>query len=318
MTLPDATAAFIDPVCGMTVDPSKGKSSLEHDGTTYYFCCAGCRDKFAADPQRWLQAKAAPQPASMPADRADRAGGRSEYTCPMHPEVVQIGPGACPICGMALEPKAISLEETENPELADMTRRLWLSALFALPVLLLAMTAMLPAARDDGVERSAGLDRARAGHAGLPVGGVAVLRARRAVDPHGHLNMFTLIGLGVSVAFVYSLVAVAGAGRVSAVVPRRRRRRCAVYFEAAAVIVTLILLGQVLELRARAQTGAAIRKLLGLAPTTARRVRPGGAEEDVPLAAVARGDRLRVRPGEKVPVDGVVRRGRAAPSTSRW
>jgi Cu+-exporting ATPase len=237
------------------------------------------------------------QPLTLRRTSAPRTSApRTEYTCPMHPEVVQIGPGACPICGMALEPKAVSLDEPDNHELHDMSRRLWISAALSVPLLVLAMGEMVPNWVQALLASPVCVWAAWPFH----------VRAVQSVATR-HLNMFTLIGIGVSAAFVYSLVATvllladAGAGLPSGGLP--------VYFEAAAVIVTLVLVGQVLELRARSQTGSAIRKLLGLSPKTARLLSAGGNEEDVPLDQVQPGDRLRVRPGEKIPVDGVVLEG---------
>lgn len=230
-----------------------------------------------------------------------------EYTCPMHPEVVQDGPGSCPKCGMALEPRAVTVDEEENPELVGMERRLWLSALLTLPLFVLAMGEHIPGVSFAGLASARTLDLIE-----LVLATPVVLwgawpffiRGWRSVVTR-NLNMFTLIGLGIGVAYVYSLVAVLFPELFPASF-RDAEGLVAVYFEAAAVITTLVLLGQVLELRARSQTNAAIRALLNLAPKTARRISPHGAEEDVPLETVEVGDRLRVRPGEKVPVDGRV------------
>ena len=300
-----------DPVCGMEVSPETAAAHETWEGRDYYFCSERCRGKFQADPARYARPAGDPvAPAALtPAAEGDRA---VEYTCPMHPEIVQVGPGACPICGMALEPRAPSAtaDATEDPELVDMRRRLVVSAAFTVPLLALAMGAMIPALA---------LEHLVPGHlhnaAELALATPVVLwgawpfftRAWRSVVTR-HLNMFTLIGLGVAVAYGYSVVATLLPGAFPAAL-RGHGGRVPVYFEAAAVIVTLVLVGQVLELRARSQTGAAIRALLDLAPKTARRLRDDGGEEDVALDAVAPGDRLRVRPGEKVPVDGVVLEG---------
>ncbi|HEV8232606.1 MAG TPA: heavy metal translocating P-type ATPase [Thermoanaerobaculia bacterium] len=298
-----------DPVCGMTVSPDT-PHRLEHAGRTYLFCSAGCLSKFKAEPGRYLSAELAAPPDRMPPAPVD---GHVEWTCPMHPQIVRDNPGNCPICGMALEPRTVTLEEQENPELTDMTRRLWVSALLSIPLLAIAMGHLIP---------------------GDPIGRLLPHGARNFVElalaspvvlwggfpffvrfwqslVNRSLNMFTLIGLGVGVAYAYSVVATVAPGLFPASF-RGEMRQVGVYYEAAAFIVTLVLLGQVLELRARSRTGAAIRALLGLAPKTARRIRPDGGEEDVPLTDVRVGDSLRVRPGEKVPVDGAVLEGRSA------
>ncbi len=310
-----------DPVCGMQVDPASPRGgSLVHTHTTYYFCSPGCRAKFAADPDGWLargnRGTGAPQPATRtrrsaargPASRpaAEPASGVT-WTCPMHPEIVRDAPGDCPICGMALEPRTPTAEAVPNPELEDMTQRFWIAAALSLPLLVLAMKPMAPGTAARGPCRW--VELALATPVCLWAGWPFFVRAARSLTTF-RLNMFTLIGLGVAVAYGASVVAVA----LPQVFPPAfldSRGLPPVYFEAAAVIVTLVLLGQVLELRARAETGAAIRKLLGLAPAIAHRLDPGGGggEADVPLAEVVPGDRLRVRPGEKVPVDGVVVEG---------
>ncbi|HEX5107832.1 MAG TPA: heavy metal translocating P-type ATPase [Vicinamibacterales bacterium] len=350
-----------DVVCGMQVDPQKAKATSEWQGTTYYFCCEGCRAKFDANPASFalkpaaqaspirLQrerpatghgathdvpaavAPPAPTRAASPADytcpmdpevRQQGPGAcpkcgmalepvvaepltRTEWTCPMHPEVVRDSPGACPICGMALEPRTVTLED-RNPELDDMTHRFRLSLFLTAPLLLVMVSELLPG---DLVHRSVTPDILRWTQLALtsPVvlwgGWPFFVRAWTSVV-NRHLNMFTLIGLGVGTAYVYSVVvtlipwALPASLRQHGVVP--------VYFEPAAVIVVLVLFGQVLELRARSRTSAAIRSLLALAPTVARRVGAGGVEEEVPLATVRVGDRLRVRPGERIPVDGIV------------
>jgi Cu+-exporting ATPase len=365
----------------MKVDPATSRHSHVHDGVTYYFCCDGCRTKFAAEPVQCLAAaaareakaaqrsaaKAAAQPQSehaghhghghgMPAAqatpaarppaaatpagsytcpmdpevRADAPGacpmcgmaleaplatpapGAVEYVCPMHPEVVQDHPGSCPKCGMALEPRAAAVEEAPNPELADMTRRFWISTALAIPLLTIAMSEMLP-----------GQPLMRALGGGLVwiqllLATPVVLWGAAPFFERGwrslinrHLNMFTLISLGVGIAYGYSLFAAIFPGLFPPTAADSSGR-VPVYFESAAVITALVLLGQVLELRARSHTAGAIRALLGLAPKTARRLRDGGVEEDIALAEVAVGDRLRVRPGERVPTDGVVVEGESA------
>ncbi len=283
-----------DPVCGMTVR-AESPHRHQHAGATYRFCCAGCLAKFAADPERYLQVGERPVPA-----RAAAAGDATRWTCPMHPEIVRPSPGACPICGMGLEPlEPVGPDEPANPELLDMTRRFWVSLALTLPVFALGMLESFPL-----------LQLALASPVVLWGGwpffsrGWLSLRTRR-------LNMFTLIAIGTGAAFAYSALAALFPGAFPAAF-RGMHGQVGVYFEAAAVIVTLVLLGQVLELRARSRAGAAIRALLGLAPRTARRILDDGREEDVPLAQIHVGDRLRVRPGEKVPVDGVVLEGRSA------
>ncbi len=325
----------LDPVCGMEVDPASARFSHEHDGERHVFCSAGCRDKFEADPERYLEKKDPPEapagavyvcpmdpevrqegPGSCPKcgmalePETPSLGTRTEYTCPMHPEVVQDGPGSCPKCGMALEPRTVSVDDEQNPELEDMTRRLTFATALSVPILVLAMGHMLPG---DPISPLVPprwrvlLELALATPVCLWSAQPFYVRAWQSLRNRS-LNMFTLIGLGVSVSYVYSLIAALLPG----IFPdsfRDPHGTVAVYFEAAAVIVALILLGQVLELRARSQTGAAIKALLGLAAKTARRIGPDGEEEDVPLDSVAAGDRLRVRPGEKVPVDGKVLEG---------
>ncbi|MBI3782992.1 MAG: heavy metal translocating P-type ATPase [Deltaproteobacteria bacterium] len=294
----------IDPVCGMRVDPEHPKGgSFDDRGTAYHFCNPRCREKFANDPAAYLSPKQA----------AATASPAGIYTCPMDPEVRQQGPGVCPICGMALEPLEISREEEDNPELIAMTRRFWISSTLALPVFLLSMSEMLPGggARHWLVGRlfscvQLALSTPVVLWGGWPffVRAWVSLRSRR-------FNMFTLIGMGTAAAYGYSVVATL----VPQAFPdsfRGHAGQVDVYFEAAAVIVALVLLGQVLELRARSRTTSAIRALLGLAPKTARRLRRDGSEEDVPLGDVTPGDLLRVRPGEKVPVDGEIVEGSSA------
>ena len=307
-THPDASNRQIDPVCGMTIDPLRNKGgSHEHGGKVYYFCSPGCRTKFVADPGRWLADTPKGMSAAVATPTVPKATDSSaaEWTCPMHPEIVSSGPGACPICGMALEPRTITADEPENHELQDMTHRFWASLALSVPIVAVAMFEMvglLP------------ISMRTAGWIQFVLATPVCLWAAwpfyvRAVDSvrHRSLNMFTLIGMGVSAAYGYSVAAIL----IPGIFPHQMSHEggVAVYFEAAAVVVTLILLGQVLELRARSQTGAAIRKLLGLAPATARLVREDGTEAEVPLPDVVVGDRLRVKPGERVPVDGVVLEG---------
>ncbi len=290
-----------DPVCGMTVDPAKTAHHAEHGGTIYHFCCNGCRTKFEADPTRFLS----PLPREAPP-----APLGSIYTCPMDPEVRQIGPGACPICGMALEPEEVTAEAGPNVELIDMRRRAGWAGAGTLPVVVLAMGADL---WDDRFPLrgpvSNGLQLVLASlvvvWAGWPfiARGWASLRSR-------HLNMFTLVMIGTGVAWAYSVFATLVPGLFPPAF-HTMDGAVGVYFEAAAVITLLVLIGQVLELKARDSTSTAIRGLLDLAPKTARRIAPDGTEADVALDAILVGDRLRLRPGETVPVDGTVESGEA-------
>ena len=311
----DKPPAARDPVCGMSVDPSRAKYQLERDGTTFSFCSAGCLAKYRADPARYAKPHDAVVAPVVAGSAPPVAQGDVEYTCPMHPQIVQQGPGACPICGMALEPKEITAEPSahEHGELADMQRRFALSAALTLPLFFIAMSEMLPG---DPIGHAIGM-RARVwvelalatpvvvwGAWPFFVRAVGSIRRRA-------LNMFTLIGLGTGASFAYSLVAVFAPSLFPAAM-RGHDGQVGVYFEAAAVITTLVLLGQVLELRARGRTGDAIRSLLKLAPKTARRITDEGAEEDVPLTHVRVGDRLRARPGERLPTDGTVLEGRSA------
>ncbi|HKK51026.1 MAG TPA: HAD-IC family P-type ATPase, partial [Myxococcota bacterium] len=291
-----------DPVCGMSVDATSPRR-IEHAGTTYLFCSQRCQSRFSEDPESFLGD-------GRSGVGSETAAGGGPWTCPMDPEIVREEPGSCPICGMALEPTEIRAEEEENPELADMSHRLWISLALTLPVFAIAMIEMFegdPLTARFSPRTLAWVQLVLATPVvlwgGWPffVRGWASLRSR-------HLNMFTLIALGTGTAWGYSVIAT----MLPEIFPpsfRTEAGRVAVYFEASAVIVTLVLLGQVLELRARSRTGAAIRALLGLAPKTARRVHEDGTEEDVPLESVRVGDRLRVRPGEKVPVDGIVLEG---------
>jgi len=335
------TQQLTDPVCGMTVTPG-GEHHFHFEGEDYYFCCAGCREKFGSDPAGYLSgeaqaaaAAAEPVPGALyicpmcPEVEQDHPGScpscgmalevsgpplparRTEYTCPMHPEVVQDEPGDCPICGMALEARSVEVEE-KNEELIDMSRRLKIGTIFALPVFVLAMLAdMAPNLLPSGLSMQTAqwIQFVLATPVVLWCGAPFFARGWLSVKT-GNLNMFTLIAIGVGVAYGYSVAALLIPGAFPAsmqhagVVP--------VYFEAAAVIIALVLLGQVLELRARSQTNAAIKLLLGLAPTTARILTDCGHERDVPLEQVKVGDRLRVRPGEKIPVDGIVTEGDSA------
>ncbi|NMJ39906.1 heavy metal translocating P-type ATPase [Roseomonas sp. JC162] len=287
-----------DPVCGMEVDARATPHHAEHAGHAYHFCSAGCRAKFVAGPDRYVHGAATPL-------KADAVAPGTIYTCPMHPQIRQAGPGNCPICGMALEPEVATGDEAPNPELRDFTRRFWIGLALTLPVVVLEMGGHL-LGLDHLLERGASnwLQLLLATPVVLWAGWPFFARGWRSVVTRS-LNMFTLIALGTGVAWVFSVVATA-APQVFPPTFRGADGSVAVYFEAAAVIVVLVLLGQVLELRARERTGGAIRALLDLAPPVARRIRDDGAEEEVPLAAVAVGDRLRVRPGDKVPLDGEV------------
>jgi Cu+-exporting ATPase len=294
------TPTHVDPVCGMTVEAGREAGTVGHNGKTYLFCSTGCVQKFKADPERFLGGGGAPEPALVA-----KEGERVEYTCPMHPEVIAYKPGPCPICGMALEPKVVTAVQEDDPELRDMQRRFWVCLAFTLPVFFIAMAEMFPGFALDG---SVGtwLQLALA----TPVvlwGGKPFFERGWTSFKSMRLNMFSLIAVGTGLAYGYSVLAVvapsifphtAGAHGVPAL-----------YFEAAAVIVTLVLLGQVLELRARRATSGAIRALLELAPKTARRVETDGSEHDVPLAELRVGDRVRVRPGEKIATDAVVADG---------
>lgn len=294
--------AVRDPVCGMNVDMLSAKHQAVHDGTSYYFCSAGCLAKFQADPDRYLN----PPPEVSAADVPEG----TIWTCPMHPEIRRDRPGQCPICGMALEPLEPNLEEGPNPELIDMSRRFWISAALSVPLLALAMGAELFGWEPLSMRASMWVQLALATPVVLWGGWPFFARFWASLQTR-NLNMFTLIGLGVGVAYAYSFIATA-APQIFPASLKTMGGLVPVYFEAAAVITTLVLLGQVLELRARSATGKAIRALLGLAPKTARRVNADGSEEDVPLEHVHVGDLLRVRPGEKVPVDGQVEEGHSS------
>jgi len=301
----------------MTVDPTKTPHHYELDGATYHFCSAGCLDKFRREPQKFAGAgrpdTALKHPDPRPAPAASTAPEAAIYTCPMHPEILRDGPGSCPICGMALEPRTVVAGEEENPELRDMRRRFWVGAVLSVPVLLLGMSDLYPAWSPARFLSPAALNWVQWLLA-TPVvlwGGWPFFQRGWASIVHRSLNMFTLIALGTGVAYLESLVATLAPGLFPPSF-RGHGGQVPVYYEAAAVITTLVLLGQVLELKARSQTSGAIRALLDLAPPTARRLAAGGGDEEVPLDQVRIGDRLRVRPGEKVPVDGAVLEGRSA------
>src|SRR5437016_1401474 len=296
-------ATVRDPVCGMTVDPATSKHRFDYQGETFHFCSAGCRTKFAADPARYLDKQ-------QPQAEAPQPEGTT-YTCPMHPQIRKIGPGSCPICGMALEPEVASLDTAPNPDLADMTRRFWIGLVLAAPAVVLEMGGHLVGGHgliDPTLSNWIQLVFATpvvlwAGWPFFVRGGQSLLTR--------NLNMFTLIAMGTAVAYGYSLVATV----VPQLFPATFRGHggaVAVYFEAAAVITVLVLLGQVLELRAREATSGAIKALLQLAPKTARRIGDDGADHEVEIDSLAVGDHLRVRPGEKVPVDGVILEGRSS------
>jgi len=331
-------AKVLDPVCGMTIDPAHAAGSSQYGGETIYFCALHCKTKFDADPGAYAgEAKpdagsAAPAGTTYicpmdPEVRKDAPGAcpkcgmavepeltaaatKTEWTCPMHPEIVRDAPGSCPICGMALEPRMVQVEE-DNAELRDMTHRLWISAVFTVPLVAFAMLRHVPGVAgmmpDVLLRWASWIELALAAPVVLWGGWPFFVRAWSSLV-FRHLNMFTLIGAGVAVAFVDSLVATIAPNLFPASF-RDHAGNVGVYYEAAAVIVALVLMGQVMELRARSRTGAAIRALLGLAPKNARRVAADGSEQDVPLDQVHAGDLLRVRPGEKVPVDGVVTEG---------
>jgi P-type Cu+ transporter len=295
-----------DPVCGMSVDPATSKHHLDHDGQTFYFCSAGCQAKFVTDPKKYLETS---RPQAEPF-HADMPEG-TIYTCPMHPEIRQVGPGSCPICGMALEPEVASLDAGPNPELADMTRRFWIGAVLALPPVVLEMGGHL-------VGGHGLLDPALSNWIQLVFATPVVLWAGWPFLVRGwqslvtrNLNMFTLIAMGTGVAYLFSLVGTIAPQSFPETF-RGHGGAVAVYFEAASVITVLVLLGQVLELRAREATSGAIKALLQLAPKTARRIGEDGSDHEVEIDTLMVGDSLRVRPGEKVPVDGVILEGRSA------
>jgi len=300
---PEKYLTATDPVCGMKVDRASARHFLRHEGEKHYFCSAGCKAKFEADPQRYVGAKAPPAP--MPKG--------TQYTCPMHPEIIRDKPGSCPICGMALEPMGVPTgDEGPNPELIDFTRRFWVSAALSVPLLVITMGPMfgLPVREWLGERLASWIELALASPVVL---WAAIPFFRRGWDSilNRSPNMWTLISIGVGTAYLYSLVATL----FPDIFPHQFRGHggtVPVYFEAASVIVALVFLGQVLELRARERTGSAIRALLDLAPKTARRIAVDGSETDVPLDEVHKGDRLRIRPGDSVPVDGTVLEGRSS------
>ena len=304
MTMAAAESALVkDPVCGMAVDPVSAKHKAEHGGSTYHFCSAGCRDKFVAEPARFLAASTGtPPPTPAPSGAI--------YTCPMHPQIRQAGPGNCPICGMTLVPETVTADSGPSPELIDMTRRFWIGLALAVPVVALAMGGHLTNLRMllSPVILN-WIELVLATPVVLWAGWPFFERAWASIKNRS-LNMFTLIAMGAGVSWAYSVVATVAPGLFP---PEFRGMdgAVAIYFEVAAAIIVLVLLGQVLELRAREQTGGAIRALLNLAPKTARRLRADGADEEVGLEAVAINDRLRVRPGEKIPVDGELTEGRS-------
>ena len=298
-----AAGSATDPVCGMSVDPATARHKAEFAGKTYYFCSAGCREKFLAEPRRFVS--------ETPAEAAPSAPAGTIYTCPMHPEIRQAGPGSCPICGMALEPETPAAETGPNPELVDMTRRFWVAVALAVPVAALEMAGHF--ANLDAIvsaQATNWIQLILATPVVLWAGWPFFVRGARSIVSR-NLNMFTLVALGTGVAWTYSVVATV-APQLFPTAFRGMDGAVAIYFEAAAAITALVLLGQVLELGARERTGGAIRALLDLAPKTARRVRPDGSDEDVALERVAVGDRLRVRPGDKVAIDGEILEGRSA------
>ena len=299
---PPPAGKVLDPVCGMTVDPETTAHRAEFDGKPFFFCSAGCRTKFVAEPARYLDGGKTEAPV---------APAGTVYTCPMHPEIRQVGPGSCPICGMALEPELVTAASAPNPELTDFTRRFWIGLALSVPVLALEMGGHLTGLMMSmSGQTSAWIQFALATPVVLWSGWPFFERGARSLVTR-HLNMFTLIAMGVGVAWIYSVVATV-APHLFPPAFRRADGSVPIYFEAAAVITVLVLLGQVLELRAREQTSGAIRALLDLAPKTARRVRADRTDEEVGLDQILVGDNLRVRPGEKVPVDGELVEGRVA------
>ena len=298
----DTATTARDPVCGMTVDPATSKHRFDYRGETFHFCSAGCRTKFAADPVAYLEKDSRPKTA-VPEGTI--------YTCPMHPEIRQVGPGSCPICGMALEPEVASLDAPPNPELADMTRRFWIGLVLALPAVVLEMGGHLVGGHGwVDPTLSNWIQFAFATPVVLWAGWPFFVRGWQSLLTR-NLNMFTLIAMGTGVAYVYSVIGTVAPGIFPATF-RGHGGAVAVYFEAAAVITVLVLLGQVLELRAREATSGAIKALLELAPKTARRIGDDGVDHEVEIETLAVGDKLRVRPGEKVPVDGVILEGRSS------
>jgi Cu+-exporting ATPase len=296
----------IDPVCGMKVKRATAMHRFEYQGNEYLFCCARCRERFQADPESFLKPRE-PEQKQGPAKRPEPAATSGAiYTCPMDPEIRQIGPGTCPICGMALEPEQVSLDQGPDPELTDMTRRFWIALALTVPVFAIEMGRHLGLMHLLSPVWSNWISLLLSTPVVLWMGAPFFVRGWRSVVS-GHLNMFTLIAMGTGVAYLYSVVGTLAPQAFPAGF-RDAHGAVAVYFEAAAVITVLVLLGQVLELRARERTSGAIRALLGLAPKTARRITDRG-DEDVAIDAIASGDRLRVRPGEKIPVDGRVTEG---------
>ena len=299
-----ASPVVNDPVCGMGVDPTASEHNVKHNGGTNHFCSAHCQAKFEANPAQYANAQ---REAATP----NAASAEQEYTCPMHPEIRQMGPGACPICGMALEPVMVSADSGPSAELVDMTRRFWIALVLAIPVVILEMGGHLFPAMHDLISPKAStwtqlvLATPVVLWAGWPFFERAWVSVRTM-----KLNMFTLIAMGTGVAWLFSVIATVAPG----IFPDsfRTMGTVDVYFEAAAVITVLVLLGQVLELRAREQTSGAIKALLDLTPKTAHRLDGGGTETEIPLDQVHIGDRLRVRPGAKVPVDGIVESGRSS------
>ncbi len=345
---PSSSPSAVDPVCGMTVIPEKAAGHFDHRGTTYYFCGKGCLERFRAAPDQYLDERGneggtprTSSPSTTPDAGSDytcpmdpevkqkgpgacpRCGmalepdvvqapsTRTEWTCPMHPEVVRDEPGSCPICGMALEPRTITIDEEESPELRDMTRRFWWAVALSVPILALMIADVVPGRPLQtafGTTAVTWLQFLLAAPVVLWAGFPFFVRGYQSIVNRS-LNMFTLISLGTGAAFFYSVVATLFPGLFPESFRDPQTRALAVYFEPAAVITTLVLLGQVLELRARSRTSSALRALLGLAPKTARLLLSDGREQDTPLERVQPGDRLRVRPGEKVPVDGIVEEG---------
>ena len=339
----DVELAEIDPVCGMKVLPEKAAASVHHAGRTWYFCAQGCRTKFEAEPgqirrlasrsldihrhclPRPRRLRNTPAPCILKCSLQSRGPARNaewlwsqsspssavehiEYTCPMHPQIVRDRPGTCPICGMALEPRTVTADAA-NPELVSMTRRLWVGAVLTLPLLAVMVSDVLPGHPLQHLltGRLVGVDGISLATPVVLWGGWPFFERGWASIVHRSLNMFTLIAIGSGAAYLYSVAAVVAPGLFPATF-RDASGNLGLYFEAAAVITVLVLLGQVLELRARSQTSGAIQALLGLAPKTARRISADGSEADVAVSEVAVGDLLRIRPGEKVPVDGVVHR----------
>ena len=296
----DETKQEKDPVCGMNVDPKNAVAKSEYNGKKYYFCCTHCKTKFDADPESYLGG-------NKPREKAVSEGANVKYTCPMHPEVISDKLEDCPICGMVLEPMEISVEDTENPELINMTKRFWISTALALPLLIITMGGMITGGMfgpwQTWIELALATPVVMWGGAPFFVRGWKSLKTR-------NLNMFTLIAIGTGVAYSYSVIATLFPFIFPEVL-KNASGTISVYYESAAVIIALVLMGQVLELRARDKTGSAIKALLGLAPKTARLVHEDGREKDVPLENIQKGNILRVRPGEKIPVDGILMEGQS-------